>query len=223
MVGRGKRWAASVVVALLVATGALAGTASAHWLQRPSSGGDWFLDGVFYSEGPIDPFNVAWYGGGDVTLSSVYTHLMQDWDGRFGRMTNPGACASNQLAKWRHRPGFSQDENDGQLRATYGGGSFCRKQYHMRLWDDKEHFEGTRNRSRHPARNDWVAAGIHREKLAGFGHEINMDWDRVRVRATIAMRKHMHQRRWRWHPGARRRLQGKSNSGFVARISRSHR
>jgi len=84
-------------------------------------------------------------------------------------------------------------------------------------------------------RFSWVVGGVHREHTyvktrclgafcgpAGFGHDIDEDWDQTRASAINRMRRHCSYGRWRYRPGAHATYQGYPNTGWVARISMKH-
>ena len=186
---------------------------------------NWYFDGSLYDDDEIsddarkDPINLIFKGGGgDITLDRVKQHLLDDWDAN-GDMDNDLVCRSSLHAFWRYFPGLAHDKQDFQLIATNVG---CRRQFHIRVWDDLEHDRGTVH-----TRGEWAVAGIHHERIAWkwpccTTHKPDRDWDSVRLQALKAMNEHCSQRRWDWHPGATRTYQGYHNSGYIGRLSLRH-
>lgn len=187
--------------------------------------GNWYFDGSLYDEDEIsddarkDPINLIFMGGGgDVTNDRVKQHLVDDWNNG-GDMDTDLACRSSLHAFWRYFPGLAEDKQDFQLIAT---NILCRRQFHIRVWDDLEHYRGTAH-----TRNTWAVAGIHHERIAYkkpccTTHKPDRRWDTVRVQALKAMSEHCRERRWDWHPGASRTYQEIPNSGYIGRISMRH-
>ena len=122
-------------------------------------------------------------------------------------------------------PGGETVHEDFQRLATHAG---CRRQYHIRGWEDGPH---AKNVPSHGRRDQFVLAGVHHEHIYAkkdgcflgiprcLGHKIDPDWDVVRSQAVSALKKYCSYRRWIYHPGADMAYQGFDNSGFLARVS----
>lgn len=212
----------ALCVAAFAITALLAGGGSVWAHYR--TGGDWYFYGSFYeSTTPHDatrkdPVNLIFFGGGLVTNSGVASHIETDW--RYGRMRHSKICNSKMYAIWRFMPGRGSDNADFQRSNK---ALPCNNQYHVRGWDDYEHWQGTA----HGNRYQWVIAGVHHEDVkykfpCCFHHVIDRDWDSVRVEAVKAMSAHCSYRHWQYHPGAHRTYQGFTNYGYIARISMRH-
>jgi hypothetical protein len=128
-------------------------------------------------------------------------------------------CRSAHRMVWRNlRGGTLRDRQDVQRSTNCAG-----RQFHIRGWDDVEHDRIT---SSHGRRGQWIVGGVHHERIivrrrgshSTVTHKIDRDWDGVHHQAVLAMKRHCSYRRWRNHPGARRRYQGYRNSGWLARI-----
>jgi hypothetical protein len=217
---RFRRGGGAVSVIALCALLAVAVAGQAH---VATLNGDMMFDGSLYDDDERtddarkDPVNVIFMaGGGPVGLDRVQAHLEDDWDG----MAHDLVCKSSLRAFWLFYPGVDDDKQDRQLIATNVG---CRNQFHIRLWDDKEHSEGSVH-----TRDEWVLAGVHHEHIVYkfpccVSHKPDRDWDTVRIQALKEMNEHCSVRRWRFHPGAARTYQGYKNSGYIGRISMRHR
>ncbi len=232
----------SVVLTGIVLCLLLAAPSPSHVKKRGEANdkyGDWYFRGATFedsgegrAEDAKDPVNFIFYSPRDPSeyvKERIETHMSDDWDnGAIGGGTwrtdsqIDFYCKVDFWMVWRHLPGRSSDRTDfhGKTRSV----PHCGRHHHARFWDDQEHFKGTD----HGAGNQWVVGGIHHEKLAYrkvccVKHKPDRDWDRVRVELVKAMRRHCSLRRWRYHPGADRDFQEKTNFGFIARIALSHR
>lgn len=228
-------------ISLFIMVLMLPSAASAHYrVAGSNSVSSWYFDGVTLEDGEAsDPVNFMWYGGAsdsrDYRQSTVEPHMRDDWDtssvGGTGWREDSaitGICKESQVLVFRHHPGSTSDNTDWH-GSTAKRKQICGRQYHARFWDDYEHDRGTAPpRVAHGRRFQWVVGGIHREKPklkfpCCVHHVISKDWDDVRYDLYQAMDKHCGYPRWRYHPGADRKLQGFDNFGFVARISLTHR
>jgi hypothetical protein len=214
--------------------------------NKPS---DWYFYGSTFQRKPClafegcyqhtvrkDPVNWIFFGTttdlhqsecASYSLDCIQTHVENDWAA--GSMHGAGLCKSTQYLAFRRQGGTGGgavwDANDRQLLTGRRIPTpRCSRQFHTRLWDDKEHAEITT----HGSRNQWVIGGIHHEKPGPLvGHVPDRDWDAVRVQAVRAMRAHCSAVHWRIHPGAglptrQRNYQAFDNSGYIARISLRH-
>ncbi|MBA3328073.1 MAG: hypothetical protein H0T43_07210 [Solirubrobacterales bacterium] len=236
-------WLALTIGAIAVA-GSLVQPASGHYKETGEVNqkhGDWFFRGQTFSDKRgrrqdwKDPVNFMFYGGTndpqEYSRVFIEEHMRDDWSTRavggspWRRDQDiRRVCKDDQYMVWRHLPSSarSADRTDWHgTTARFTG--VCGSQHHARFWDDQEHRKGN---ALHGREKQWVVGGIHHEKavlkFCCAGHEVDRDWDRVRVELVKAMRRHCSYRRWKYHPGADHTFQEKTNFGFVARLSLRH-
>lgn len=221
---RPRRRRAILVVAVLASL-LLASTSDSHIREGPQR---WYFSGVTFGKKdgkykPSDPLNVVFWGGGpNAPIDVVREHVHED----FGM--NSVCPSSTQWVyftardDWNTTPPYATyDEDDRQL-SSYDP---CGPKYHIRIWDDYEHWVHTWD---HPTRDRWAVAGVHHERLCGksefpfFGHCPNRDWDIVERDFRDKMEEHCSYLRWKYHPGADRRLQGYDSDGRFVLIHMRH-
>jgi hypothetical protein len=188
-----------------------------------------------------DPVNFMFMQGSadhsPYTRTRIEQHMKDDWKSVPGFGGRPwrkdseilSKCRSDQRMTWVNHGSTnitSNDVTDWQGATTVPPG--CGPQHHARFWDDFEHDRDTNN---HGDRHQWVLGSIHHENLnatADFPpvkHEIDRDWDLVRVDVTKAMAEHCRLKQWAHHTDAvldKDAGQGFTNSGFIARLSLQH-
>jgi hypothetical protein len=180
-----------------------------------------------------DPVNFIFYGGLNedppetvfcrprevVSLTCVQYHIANDWRTEGTRM-NATVCRSSQYMVFRHQDAnrsTTTDRDDRQLNT--GAQPACASQFHVRFWDDYEHKSPD-----HGGYDQWVVGGVHHERRTRtLGHSPDRPWDDARVSMYKAMSRHCRVRRWKHHAGAARPLQGFESSGWILRVSMTHR
>ena len=218
-----------------------------------------FLDSDEGREGQADarkdPVNVLWYKGGDVySLNNVENHYDDNWDsskvGGSGWRKHEEIyrfCKVDQIAVWRGQPGRDADRTD-RHGSTARSRFPCRRQHHVRLWDDYEH-DKIRPQDHHgPAvddegsdRSDWVLGGIHYDRTVvepiecrvsnplqqfpncrpkkPFEHVPGRSWNVARHEMRRALHRLCGQRAWKFHKGAQGYFQGVYSTGYISRMT----
>ena len=177
-----------------------------------------------------DPVTVIFLRGGTASLSSVGDHLHDDWGGSVILETDmdDNSCADSGTQQWvvfrgldDVASGHDQFEWDAQDE-SWSNNPDCSTQYHMRAWDDYEHYFQTTN---HPSLNKWTIASIHREKrrFILFGKHILTQGFEASARVLRdRMNEHCSYLKWRWLPNSAVPGSKHPNSGYLTLIMMRH-
>jgi hypothetical protein len=218
---------------------------SAH-IRESNAPKNWYFAGTTFGQDgdafrKADPVNIVFTKGGTASLSSVEQHIYDDWGGQtkfdptgliFLGDTHMKDHPCKMSDQWMQFRGL-RDLFEGEPREVYdlfdlslNSSSWCRRKYHMRLWDDVEHFFQT---NQHANLDRWVVGGVHHEHVVldsdtAFNDDIDIDWDAVEV---IVKRKKLNEHcarlKWRWHPGAFGKFSGYVSDGDMLLIKMNHR
>jgi hypothetical protein len=220
------------ITAVLLSTVLLSASgASAHLRE---SWNRWYFGGSTHviKDGQFKPFNpvtVIFFRGGTASLATVTQHLDDDWRNYYWQTDmDDHDCAMsgtqhyipfralNDLIPGNPAPWW--DAQDEAWSTDY----FCDTQYHMRGWDDYEHWAQTYG---HTSRDQWVIANIHHEYrrwIVGGRHIVDESWDASAKRLRDRMEEHCSYLNWRWLPGSWRPKDGLASNGYITLIMMRH-